>query len=84
MSYQVVWSDEALDNLAAIWMQAADRSAVNASQNKIDELLRRDPWNNGSAVREGLFALDVPPLRGVYEISDADLRVSVVAINILK
>ncbi len=42
MIYTVVWSPDAENDLADIWLRADDRSAITAAGNQIDLLLRHD------------------------------------------
>jgi plasmid stabilization system protein ParE len=43
MRYTVVWSPEALDKLAELWMQSEDRDAVSRAASLIEGSLRNDP-----------------------------------------
>jgi hypothetical protein len=81
MRYTVDWSDDALDTLAAIWMQATDPWAVTAAQATIDRLLAADPYRHGQAVSEGLYAIKVPPLKAQFEVSDGNRAVRVVSVR---
>lgn len=72
MNYTVDWSDSALDELAAIWMQATDRAAVTAAEATIHRSLATDPTGNGHFVREGLWRLMVHPLLVHYEIDSGN------------
>lgn len=81
MKYTVKWTDEALAGLTAVWLAAADRPAVNEAQDRIDQLLTRDPTRHGFDRAEGLYAIDIIPLRALYEISDAKHKVTIVAVD---
>jgi hypothetical protein len=82
MSYSVEWSDDARDQLAATWLQqVASQRAITVAQNRVDQMLGADPARFGAALSEGLFAVEQPPLRALYEISDADKHVEVVAVR---
>jgi hypothetical protein len=82
MNYSVDWAPAARSHLAAAWVQyVPHRASITAAQARIDRLLAADPLKNGSPVSEGLYAIDVPPQRAVYEVSTADRRVIVVSIN---
>lgn len=48
MRYTVVWRETALQQLALIWMAAADRAAVNRSVDEIDAELSQDPDLKGN------------------------------------
>jgi hypothetical protein len=47
MRYTVVWEEPALDELAVIWLQATDRSAVSAAADQVDRILCTDPATKG-------------------------------------
>jgi hypothetical protein len=68
--YTVEWSRAAENELARIWLRAADRAAVNAAQAHADRLLARDPSGHGRHVGEGLYQIDCPPLAISYTIDD--------------
>jgi hypothetical protein len=67
-SYTVEWTDDALDELALLWLMAPDPQAVTRAQAKIDSFLGRDPLHYGAEVKEGLRELSVPPLRVLYSV----------------
>jgi hypothetical protein len=81
MNYSVDWTDDTLAALAAVWLRSADRQAVSAAQATIDRELARDPFGAGIPVSEGLYALEVPPLRVQYEASEEDRVVTVVSVR---
>ncbi len=81
MNYAVVWTDDALDGLATTWLQSPDPQAVTAAQATIDRLLAVDPLGNGRPVSEGLYAIEVPPLRAQFEVSEQDQVVTVVSVR---
>jgi hypothetical protein len=81
MSYIVDWEDPARATLALIWIQAANRQAITAAQARIDRLLAVDPLGHGVAVSEGLYALEVHPLRALFEIAEAEKSVTVVSVG---
>lgn len=77
----VDWTDDALDMLADIWTQAANRAAVNAASNQIDRLLARDPFGRGQLVHEGLYKLTEPPLTAFYSVDPTHRSVEVSAVS---
>jgi hypothetical protein len=82
MSYRVDWTQEAEDQLAAIWTQfVPHRQAITQAQDRIDRQLSADPFRNGNHLAEGLYVIHVPPLRAGYEISQADQAVTVVSVS---
>ncbi len=55
--WTVLASSEAEEELADIWVQAADRKAVTAAQFAIEQRLARNPIDEGEEVAEGLWKL---------------------------
>ncbi len=79
--YTVVWSSPALDQLAQLWLEAGERSAVNAAAQAIDRQLAADPDAKGEAVHEGLRAVVEPPLYALYTDSEPDRMVRVLRVR---
>jgi hypothetical protein len=75
--YQVEWLENALDQLAAIWMlaDAALRQAITAATNQIDQLLANDPHNVGESRPGGRRVLLVAPLGVTYRIDGQQVTV---------
>jgi hypothetical protein len=81
MSYTVNWETPALNTLATIWIRAVNRRAVTTAQARIDRLLSVDPLDNGVPVSEGLYAIEVHPLRALFEVLEASKSVKVVSVG---
>ena len=81
MNYAVDWAAEARNTLATIWIGSTDRQAVTVAQARIDRLLALDPLANGTPVSEGLYAIDVHPLRALFEVADTERLVKVVSLG---
>jgi hypothetical protein len=81
MRFTVVWDDEALNRLAAIWLRADDRAAITAAQAAIDAELAVSPSAKGSSISEGLRRLVKTPLQVLFEVSEADRIVRVTAVR---
>jgi hypothetical protein len=79
--YTVVWAQQAIDQLAQLWMEGTDRSEVAEAGNAIDRELAVDPGSKGSEVREGLRSLDVPPLRVLFTVEEQDRLVKVLLVR---
>ena len=81
MPYDVRWSDDALERLAELWLDASDPSAVTAANLEIDRRLARDPWSQGES-RAGTRRVFVErPLIIAYEIIEDDKRVIVLKVG---
>lgn len=81
MNFTVDWSLNALSALALIWMGAPNRSAVNAAQAEIDRVLAANPLANTTHLSEGLYAIEVYPLRALFEVFSAERYVRVVSVG---
>ncbi len=81
MNYAVDWEPGALNDLAAVWMATAGRQAVTAAQTRIDGLLATDPLGYGTPVAEGLYAIEVQPLRALFEVDHGRRLVKVVSVR---
>jgi hypothetical protein len=81
MNYTVIWEAGVLSVLASIWLQAPDRQAVTRAQANIDHRLATDPLAYSTQVTEGLYAIEDPPLRVQFEVSEDDRLVTVVSVR---
>ena len=79
--YTVVWVKSAEDELVELWIGSSDRSAVAAATHEIDRQLTTDPALQGEPLREGLRALNCPPVRVLYSVSDDDRIVEVAVVR---
>jgi hypothetical protein len=79
--YTVNWTDDALNELASLWLQASDPDEMTRAQATIDTLLARAPLHHGEAVREGLRRLIVPPLRVLYTVDTSARHVEVASVK---
>jgi hypothetical protein len=80
--FQVIWSPEALRQLAALWITATNRSEITRAQHRIDQALAADPKSAGRELSEGLWKLDDPPLLVFYEINDVHKAIRVTDVYI--
>jgi mRNA-degrading endonuclease RelE of RelBE toxin-antitoxin system len=79
--YNVVWSADAIDELAEIWLQASDRAAVTSAQAAIDRQLALDPSVLSTEVAEGLHKLVVAPLKVYFEVDEGSRLIKITAIS---
>lgn len=80
--YKVNWTDDALNQLAEIWLQSSNRNGVNIASAAIDQQLSVAPLSVGNPEHEDLRNLLVAPLRVLYWIDESTGSVEVVAVNI--
>jgi hypothetical protein len=77
MTYLVVWSVAAIQELARVQQSATDPQSVREAANRIDFLLRRQPRDMGESRSPG-FRLWYEDVLGVYYRIDEDrMRVEV-------
>jgi mRNA-degrading endonuclease RelE of RelBE toxin-antitoxin system len=81
MKYTVLWSPEAEDLLAEIWLGATDRTAITSAQPLIDAELANDPETKGTEVSEGLRRLKVEQLMVLFEVQAGNRLVKVTAVR---
>ena len=80
MTFTVVWSPEAEQALAELWIGASDRQAVTDAADAIDVLLRIGPLDVGESRVVNLRILTVFPLSVYYDVREADRLVAVWAV----
>ncbi len=77
MTWTVTWAPDALEELADLWNNAADRRAVSKAADVIDAWLRRDPYADSESRGANKRIMFVPPLGVAYSVSDLDRLVTV-------
>jgi plasmid stabilization system protein ParE len=70
MRYTVVWSPEALDKLAEIWMKSEDRDAVSRASSLIEGSLRNDPDQLGDEFYGDRLLVEYPLAVGFRVIAE--------------
>lgn len=77
MNFHVIWLAPALDELAKIWLAVADRTSIAKASDEIDAILGRTPLEVGES-REGFNRILIHgPLSVYYVVSEAEGRVYV-------
>jgi plasmid stabilization system protein ParE len=72
MKYTVVWTATAEQDLAAVWLGAADRQAVDSAADTIDRLLSVNTESRGTPRFDTVRTLAVAPLAFDFEVVEAD------------
>jgi hypothetical protein len=76
--YEVVWTTDAENDLAAVWLAASDRAAVTAACAVIDDELAFLPLTFGRRRTSSVNRVAVvPPLGVTFEVVEDDKRVFV-------
>jgi hypothetical protein len=76
MRYTVIWTPDALDQLADVWLRATNRNAVTQAAYQIDQILRDDPDAKGVDFY-GDRLLVVTPLQVIFVTRPDDRLVEV-------
>jgi plasmid stabilization system protein ParE len=80
MNFTVIWNRRALNQLAAIWTNAADRAAVTAAADRMDAELAVDPLHAGES-RHGRYRVLLEwPLSILFWVDSARRTVRVVSV----
>jgi mRNA-degrading endonuclease RelE of RelBE toxin-antitoxin system len=80
MIYTVLWRPLAEQQLAQLWLDAADRDATASAADFIDKTLRRDPEEKGESRADNSRVLFVPPLVVLFKVEDEDRIVHVTGV----
>lgn len=70
MNYTVLWTRGAEEQLARIWMEAADRNAVRMAADTIEELLQNNPLEQGESRSGDVRVMFVEPLGVFFRVSE--------------
>jgi phosphoenolpyruvate carboxylase len=80
VSYQVGWKEEALQELAAIWITASDQKAVSVATDEIDVVLELFPNSAGRSVFDTVREYTNSPLVVEFEVDDLKRTVTVISV----
>jgi plasmid stabilization system protein ParE len=80
VSYEVVWNEDAEEELAAIWNAAVDRDRVTAATDEIDRRLKRDAASLGESREDNFRVFVLEPIGVEFEVFDAPPRALVVRV----
>ena len=80
MKYTVTWTRSALDELATIWSQADDRTAVATASNEIDRLLAASPYLQGESRHGNVRVMFEGSLGADFAVLAEDRRVQVLTV----
>lgn len=80
MTFTVLWTPSAEQDLAAVWVAAHDRAAVTSAAATIDALLRENPQALGESREDSLRITFVAPLGVDFEVVEEDRIVYVLSV----
>jgi len=80
MKWTVIYRPSAQDELANIWLNAADPQAVADAADEIDRVLSRDPLNSGESRGGSTRMIVERPLTVLFDVNPDDVLVTVFAV----
>ncbi|HJZ54624.1 MAG TPA: hypothetical protein VKE74_06675 [Gemmataceae bacterium] len=81
MTYSVSWTATALNQLAAIWNDAADRNAVTAASHWLEQTIGRQPLDFGESRQASVVRVGYrPPLGIEFAVIEDDKKVRVIRV----
>jgi hypothetical protein len=80
--YTVTWLNQALEQLAEIWLRATNRQSITAAADAVDIELAVDPDTKGEAVAPKIRMLVVLPLDVLFSLSEPDRLVEVINVRL--
>ncbi len=81
MSYEVLLSMDAVEDVIRITMASGSKSEVVNASTQIQDALRSDPAAAGEHLSEGLYYIDREPLRGFFTIDVDEMLVEIVNVK---
>jgi hypothetical protein len=85
--YEVNWLDDAFDDVVQYWLDAQDseqKSRIRRATDDADRVLVTDPKRNADHLSEGLWRLEVPPLRLYFVIDEGQHLVDVTGVGLVQ
>jgi hypothetical protein len=79
--FTATWWDDALQELAQLWIDGDVRDALNAAALQIEAGVSRDAQLRGQEISEGLRRIDVGPLRAYFVLKEDDRTVAIVGVR---
>ena len=80
MNYTVVWKPPAEEELARLWIDAPERDLVAQAADRIDQLLKSNPLQQGESRSGSVRVLFVDPLGVFFDVNEQDRLVSVLKV----
>jgi len=83
VTYEVLLSIEAVEDIVRITMESGAKSHVLHASKLIQEALKSDPAAEGEFLNEGLYIIDREPLRAFFTIDVHEMIVEIVNVKSL-
>lgn len=81
--YHVEWTEVAAAQLTELWLGSRQRQHISEAVDEIDTFLRRWPSRRAYHISEGLFQLEVAPLRVYFYVEESAKLVTIDAVKLL-
>lgn len=81
MRFTVFWKPTAEGQLASLWNESHDRSAIARAADEVDALLAVDPQSRGESRSGASRVLIVTPLVVAFEVREPDRAVDVLGVR---
>lgn len=81
--FTIVWTTEAEDSLALLWVQAPHRNALVSAQFGADALLASNPFPFSRYLSEGLWAITVYPLILFFTVDESKRVVQIERVRLI-
>lgn len=75
--YELVWTEDAQQRLAAVWLASDNRNGVTRATDEIDNTLERFPASAGECLFDTVRELEEPPLSVEFEVLEEEKKVVV-------
>jgi hypothetical protein len=84
--FHVEWLQSALDELAAIWLQAdsAERKAISAASHVLEARLQHDPRSEGESRSKGRRITFISPLAATFRLEDDGRTVTILHVRMFR
>lgn len=83
MTYEVIFSIEAVEDVLRIAMAEASKSLVLMASRRIQDALKSSPATEGELLSEGLYFIDRNPIRAFFTIDAQEMIVEIVHVKSL-
>lgn len=80
MMFEVIWSDEGEQRLAAVWLASKDRNAVTTATDEVDNVLIHFPISAGEPSYDTVRIFTHPPLAVEFEVIEEERKVFVLSV----
>ena len=81
MNYQVIFSLEAVEDVLRITLSGQSKTSIVDASSRMQDVLRKYPYEAGMHLHEGLYYVDFEPLRAFFTIDDEVKEVEIVNVH---